>query len=94
MKDGFCVRTYFRDSPPARITTAGRAISTLTFTNEIDVGVVLICRPVLLKIVHKRWPVVGLLVLLEISQRERKAVVNARQREGCFREPFNQPLSN
>ena len=84
MKDGFCARAYFRDPPPARITTAGRAISTLTLTNEIDVGVVLICRPVLLKIVQERRPVAGQVVFLEILQGKRKSVVNTNRRKGCL----------
>ncbi|HXW92289.1 MAG TPA: hypothetical protein VEK33_17185 [Terriglobales bacterium] len=51
MKNGFRTRAHFGNPPPARITAAGRAVSTYTFPNEIDVGAVFIRRPVLLKIV-------------------------------------------
>jgi len=81
MKYRFRARAHFCDSPPARITAAGRTVSTLAFTNEIDVGVVLIGRPVPLEVVQKSRPVTGEIVLLEIFRRERKAVVDADQYE-------------
>jgi hypothetical protein len=53
MKYRFRARAHFGYPSPARITTAGRAVSALAFTNEIDVGIGFICRPMLLKIVQQ-----------------------------------------
>lgn len=51
VKYRFRARTHFRNPPPARITTTSRTVPTSPIPNEIDVSVVLICRPMLLKIV-------------------------------------------
>lgn len=45
---------YFCDPSPERITTAGHTVSALALSNEIDVGAVLICRPMPLKVVIGR----------------------------------------
>ena len=53
MKHGFRASAHFRDPSPARITTAARTVSALAFTNEIDVRIGFICRPMFLEIVQE-----------------------------------------
>jgi hypothetical protein len=94
MKYGFRTRPYFRDSPPTRIATPGSTVATSALSNEVNVSVVLISRPVLLKIIKKGWPLAGQAVPLKVSQRERKAVVNAHQRRGRLGQAFDKPVGN
>src|SRR5262249_27616804 len=84
----------FCDPPPTRIATPGRSVAASALSNEVNVSVVLIGRPVLLKIIKEGWPVARQAVLLEISQRERKDLVNDYHRCGRLREAFNKPVGN
>lgn len=79
MKNGFGPCSDLRQASPPRITASSLSVSTLAFPNEIDVGVVHVCRPMLLKVGQKRGPFVGQTVFVEIFQWERKAVVNTNQ---------------
>src|SRR5207237_3500855 len=94
MKYGFRSGPYFRDSPPSRIATASRRIAANALSNEINVGVVFVCWPMLLKVVQERGPVMGQAVFLKIPQWEGKSVVNAHQRRGRLGEAFDEALGN
>jgi hypothetical protein len=82
MKYGFRSGPYFRDSPPSRITTASRRIAANALSNEINIGVVFVCWPMLLKVVQERGPVMGQVVFLKIPQWEGESVVNAHHSRG------------
>lgn len=77
MKHRFRAGADFCDPPPTRIATPGRSVAASALSNEVNVSVVLIGRPVLLKIIKKGWPVAGQAVPLKLSKREGRAVVNA-----------------
>ena len=69
-----------------------RSISTSAIPHEIDIGAVMIRRPMLLKIVQENVPVVREAVFLEVLEREGKPVVNSDQRRRFFRESLDQPF--
>jgi hypothetical protein len=79
-------------SPPAGIAHTRRAIPDRAMPYEIDIGVVLVGRPVPLEIVEERRPVGKQPMHLEITQREGKAVVDADQRRRILRKPLRKSL--
>src|SRR5579885_163009 len=94
MTHGFRARPRFREPSPAGIPAAGRATAAKAVSNEIDIRVIFIRGPVLLKIVQESGPVVGQAVFLEVVHGERKAVVNAYQRGVRLGEALHDPLCN
>lgn len=68
LKHRFGPCPHLRQASPPGITASSLSVSTLAFTNETDVGVVRVCRPMLLKVGQKRGPVVGQTVFLGIFQ--------------------------
>ena len=85
---------FLGQPPPAGIAHARRAIAVDAVADEIDIGVVLVGRPVALEIVEERRPVGLQAMHLEIAQREREAVVDADQRRRVFGEPLDQPFGD
>ena len=79
---------------PAGIAGPRRAVTCRSLANEIDVGVVLVGRPMVHEVVEKRRPVGFQPVNLEISQREGKAVVDADECRRILRKALHQPMSN
>ena len=59
------------------IIVASGAVTARALAHEIDVGVLLVGRPVALEIVEKGWPIQRQPVMLEIRQQNREAVVAA-----------------
>ena len=81
MKDRFrSARALLSQPPPAGTAGARRPVAHETIADEIDIGVVIVGRPVALEIVEERGPVRLESMHLEIAQRKRKAVVDADQR--------------
>ena len=95
MEHGFRVAcVLLGQPPPSGIAHAHRASTDRSVANEIDVGVVLVGRPMALEIVKKGRPVALQAIRLEIAQREREAVVDAYQRWHVFGQPFDQPFGD
>jgi hypothetical protein len=67
MKDRLGLAPLLGKSAPTRIATAAGAITTYTLTDEIYVRIILVGRPVLMKIVQKSGPIRGETVCLEVS---------------------------
>ena len=65
----------FGQTAPAGISGTGLGVAAGSVADEIDVGVVLVGRPVALKIIEEHRPVRRDGVDLEITQRKRKGVV-------------------
>ena len=81
-------------APPAGTAGARRAGADRPIADEIDVGVVLVGRPMALEVVEERRPIGKQPMPLEITQREGKAVVDADQGGEIFGEPLNQPFGD
>jgi hypothetical protein len=91
----FCgARAFLGQTPPAGITHACGAVAVDAVADELDIGVILVGRPVSLEIVGEAQPVGQQPVRLEIAQRERKTVVNPDQRGRTLAQPFHQPLGD
>jgi hypothetical protein len=76
VENGLRPGPYFSDAPPPGVSTSSCTIATKAIAHEINVGVLVIRRPMPLKIVEKCWPIVRQAVLVEIPQGKRKAMVN------------------
>ena len=95
MKHRFCAaRALLGQAPPASIAHARRAVAECALADEIDIGVILVGRPMALEIVEERRPVGLEAMHLEIAQREREAVVDADQRRHVLGQPFDQPFGD
>jgi hypothetical protein len=70
VENGLRSGSFFCDAPPPRVTASGCTVAMVAITHEINVGVLVICRPVPLKIVEKCLPIVRQAVLVEILQRK------------------------
>src|SRR5258706_12171287 len=69
MKDRLrSARSNFGQPSPAGVAATRRAVARDAVTNELDVGVVAIGRPVTLEILEKRGPVRRQLVTLKVAQ--------------------------
>ena len=62
--------------------------------DEIDIGVIVVGRPMALEIVEEGRPVGLEAMHLEIAQRKREAVVDADQRGHILGEPLDQPFGD
>ncbi len=87
-------RALLGQAPPAGIAHACRAVAVDAVANEIDIGVILVGRPVALEIVEEGWPIRLEPVHFEIAQREREAVVDADQRRHVLGQPLHQPFGD
>src|SRR5712672_192537 len=94
MKDGFRFCPRLRQASPPRIAASSSGVATLAFPNEIDVGMIRVGRPMLLKVSKKRGPVLGQTVFLEIFQRKRETVIDTYQYRLSFAQSLNEPLGN
>jgi len=70
MKDRFCFAPFLGQAAPASIASSKSTKSNQPVTDEVDVGVVRICRPMSLKVIQKTRPVVLKPMGLEVSQGE------------------------
>ena len=66
-----------RQAPPARIASASGAIAHHALADEIDIGVVVVGRPMALEIVEEGGPVGLEAMRLEIAKWKRKAMIDA-----------------
>ena len=80
--------------PPAGVAGTRGAFAEHSLAHEIDIGVVVVSRPVKLEIVEEGGPVGFEAMRLEIAQRERKAVIDADQRWRVLSEPLDQPFGD
>jgi hypothetical protein len=82
-------RALLGQAPPAGVAHARRAVAVNAVADELDIGVILVGRPVALEIIEEARPVRRQSMRLEIAQREGKAVVDADQRGRILGEPFH-----
>src|SRR6185437_2352601 len=94
MKHGFCASALIRESTPARIPHACRAVSAFAFTHEIHPGVRHVSGPMLMEVVEKRHPVALEPVRFEITERKRKGVIDAYQHWRAGAQLGHEPFSN
>ena len=95
LKDRFrAARAFLSQPPPAGIAHPRRTITHRALTYEINVGVILVSRPMALEIVEEGRPVGLQAMLLEVTQRKRKAVVDADQRGLVFGQLVYQPFGD
>jgi hypothetical protein len=57
-------------SPPQGIARARRAFANRAVAHEVDIGMIVVCRPVKLEIVEKCLPIKFEAMCLEIAQRK------------------------
>lgn len=60
--------------------------------HEIDISMVIVRRPMVLEVFQKRSPIERNMVLSEVAERERKAVVDANKRRYVLGQNLGQPL--
>src|ERR1035437_4431166 len=90
MKDRFgTTRALLGQPSPARVPHAHRAVTYGAVTDKIDIGVVLVGRPMPLEIIKESGPVRLEAMHLEIAQRELEAVFDANQRRCILGQPFD-----
>ena len=95
MKYRFCTtRTLFSQAPPSSAARSRRAVAVDAITDEINIGVIVIGRPMALEIVEERRPIGQQPMHLEIAQREGKPVVDADQRGRVLRQSLDQPFGD
>src|SRR5258708_438706 len=75
---------FLGQPPPAGIAGAHSAVAKYALAHEIDIGVIVVSRPMALEIVEEGWPVGLKIVQLEIAQWKREAVVDPNQRWPIF----------
>ena len=92
MKDRFGAAALLGDPPPTGAAGAGRGVPAKSVANEIDVGVILVRRPVPLEIVEKRVPFRQQEMFLEIAEGEGKRMIDPDQRRRTVAEFPDQPL--
>jgi len=80
MKDRFRSSTYVDNPTPSRVSGARSALTEHAIANELNVSVIAISWPVLLKIIEEGVPPPLNLVDVEIPQRKRKSMVDADYR--------------
>lgn len=84
---------HYRQAPPLAISLAQSPLAGCAIADEIHIGVVLVGRPVALKIVKEGRPIGQQAMGLEIAQWEGEAVVDADQGGDvlgqALREPFD-----
>lgn len=66
----------FCNTPPTRVTVSSCAVAASAIAHELNVGEVIIRRPVPLKIFEECRPIVRQVVFVEILYREGKAVID------------------
>ncbi len=84
--------TDFGNAPPLCITGSSSCITAYSIANKIDIGMVIICRPMTLKVLQKGSPIERQTMLCEVPERERKAVVDADKRRDIFGQNLRQPF--
>ena len=95
MENGFSATgAFLGQPPPASIAHARRAIARRALADKINVGVILVGRPMALEIVEEGGPIVLQSMHLEVAQRKRKAVVDADQRGQVLGQLVDQPFGN
>ena len=95
LKDRFrAARAFLSQPPPAGIAHPRRTITHRALTYEINVGVILVGRPMALEIVEEGRPVGLQAMHLEVAQRKRKAVVDADQRGRVLGQLVYQPFGD
>jgi hypothetical protein len=62
----------FRDAPPLCITESRGRIAAVSLTHEIDIRMVIIRRPMALKVLQKRSPIERRTILCEVAKRREK----------------------
>ena len=77
VKDRLGASPLVRQTPPARIPRTSSAIAVEAITDKIDIGVVIIGGPVLLKVIEEGRPIRQQVISFEIPQRKRKGMVDA-----------------
>src|SRR5271156_234862 len=93
MKDRLCTPSAdFGHTPPPRIAGSRGRIAAGSLANKVDVGMVIICRPMTLKVLEKCSPIERQTVLCKVPVREGKAVVDADKRRDIFGQSLRQPF--
>ena len=87
-------RALLGQPPPAGLAHACGAVAVKAVADEVDIGVIVIGRPMALEIVEKARPVGQEPMHFEIAQREREAVVDADQCGHVLGEAFHQPFGD
>src|SRR5262249_6682251 len=78
MKDGLgAAGALLGEPPPAGVADASGTVAHDALADEIDIGVVVVGRPMVLEIVEEGGPIELEAMRLEIAQRKGKAVVDA-----------------
>ena len=93
VKDGLgCSGTFLGQPSPASVAGTGHTIAADAVTDKIDIGVVLVGRPMVLEVIKKCLPIRWQVMSLEIPEGKREAMIDTNHRRLVFQEPFNQPL--
>ena len=93
-KHGFGrARSLLGEAEPSRIADSSGALPVGSIANELHVHVVGISRPVPIKVVEKRWPVMWQMISLEILDGKREAMIEAHQCRDWFVELLEEPGS-
>jgi len=93
MKDRLGPGTLFCNTPPARFARTGSTIATKTVPNKINIGILPVSRPVLLKILKKHIPIRLNMVYFKITQRKGKPMIDAHKRSHTLIQPATEPFS-
>ncbi len=80
------------EAPPAAVSRACRAVAGKAIADEIHVDVVAVGRPVALKVLEKRRPVMRQLVDLEIAQWEGEGMIDADQGRNVLSQSVDEPF--
>ena len=80
-------------SPPC-VTGPCSRVAANSIAHKIYIGMVVIGRPMTLKVLQKCSPIEGQAMLFEVLEREGKTVVNADERRGILGQNFCQPFCN
>ncbi len=93
MEDRLCTPSAdFGHTPPPRIAGSRGRIAAGSLANKIDVGMVIICRPMKLKVIEKGSPIERQTMLCKVPVREGKAVVDTDKGRRLFGQHFRQPF--
>src|SRR5919206_4201229 len=85
---------HLRQASPTGIAEAGRAVAHAAVAHEIDIRVVVVGRPMALKVVEKYWPIERQPMCLEVPHRERECMIDPDQCRLVFSKLRGQPLGN
>src|ERR1700679_3896540 len=93
MQDRLCTPSAdFGHTPPPRIAESRGRIAAGSLANKVDVGMVIICRPMTLKVLQEGSPIERQTMLCEVPEREGKAVVDTNKGRRLFGQHFRQPF--